>query len=489
MSNTSDRKCQIAPRALSFENEHIPFHPILDVIGVGILVVDKDGHIQFANRMYERLTNLKYEDIAKKHISEVTNLIVDELLHARIVNTTRPGTVMLSNPRGHNIVFNGRPVFDKNKNVLLVAFYLRDITLVSQQRLRINNLEQNIAWFHAHLRSMQWENTFFEHTLTEKYTKKKYLKDIIAIAKNDNNIIIVGEHGTDKNAIARIIHIHSSRAKNPFLHIDCDDIDSEKIETFLFGSLKGLENRMAGGLGVFEIAQTGTVHLENFICLENSLQERIVLLLQENNIAHAFLAKQKLIDIKIILSYSKNDKDAPNDSPNGTASSSPILEMFAKDKENFFCIPALRKRKDEIRILAEEYLLSKSKKIGKDISFHEETLDAFEEYSWPGNSKQLQELVNVLAYSNRTGIIQIADLPSFITNTSPARGRSCPAEQNNVLFSQEDLETKSLKEILAEVEQLVLHQALDLYGSVAEVAKHFQMDRSTISRKIHKKTS
>ena len=91
--------------------------------------------------------------------------------------------------------------------------------------------------------------------------------------------------------------------------------------------------------------------------------------------------------------------------------------------------------------------------------------------------------------SNRTGIIQIADLPSFITNTSPARGRSCPAEQNNVLFSQEDLETKSLKEILAEVEQLVLHQALDLYGSVAEVAKHFQMDRSTISRKIHKKTS
>jgi DNA-binding NtrC family response regulator len=234
------------------------------------------------------------------------------------------------------------------------------------------------------------------------------LKNLISkVSDTDSTVLITGESGTGKELIARSLHEHSSRKKQPFVAINCGAIPAELLESELFGHSKGaFTGAVASRIGRFEMADGGTIFLDEIGDLAPALQVKLLRVLQERSFEPVGSTKSIQVDVRVLAATNKNLDDLVK------------KNLFREDlyyRLNVIPIQvsALRERPSDIPILLGFFMDRMNAQKRKNLTgFSVDALSCLEKYSWPGNIRELENLIERLTILKGFGEVQVSDLPS-----------------------------------------------------------------------------
>ncbi len=248
---------------------------------------------------------------------------------------------------------------------------------------------------------------------------KNVINIIEKVACTDSTVLVTGESGTGKELAARAIHNGSNRRNNPMVVLNCGAIPSELLESELFGHEKGaFTGAHHTRIGRFEVANGGTIFLDEIGDMSPSLQVKLLRVVQEQSFERVGSVKTLKVDIRIISATNKNLKQAIKD------------EKFREDlyyRLNVIPIsmPPLHNRKSDIPLLINHFLDKQNKvhRHGKKKIFSEKAMEKLTNYLWPGNIRELENMIERLSILVENDIIQVEDLPERISGRVIEKGR------------------------------------------------------------------
>ncbi|GFM37374.1 sigma-54 interaction domain-containing protein [Desulfovibrio psychrotolerans] len=452
------------------------FESILDALPDGVFISDASGVALRVNRMYEQLTGLKQDYVQGKQVRTlVEEGVFDRVLNPEIVRTGRPATHVQQLQDGKRLVLSGFPVFNEAGDLRLVVTFVRDITMITRINEQMEEQRQLIDQFHKQMAYLANEQNRALAPVFESHAMRAVVDMLETVAPTDASILILGETGVGKDVFARLTHAKSARKDKIFLKVDCGGISETLTESEMFGYMPGAFTGASskGKAGFFELAEGGTVFLDEIGELPLSMQTRLLRVLQDREIMRVGGTRPTKVDVRIIAATNKNLAECVEA---GTFR----RDLYYRLNVAEVTIPALRDRAEDIRPLVEHFLRHYSTKYHKSLAMMEVVHGILSGYQWPGNVRELQNMVHGLVITHKGPLISPRDLPSHIV------------EDNAREQSYADLILgggRPLKSIVAEMERDLLRQAIEFHGSVQKVAEVFQVDRSTIFRKIQKADS
>ena len=334
-------------------------------------------------------------------------------------------------------------------------------------------------------KNLQNENQQLRQELTAKYKFdqiigesegiKQCLSLVERVASTESTVLITGESGTGKELIARAIHYNSNRASGPFIAINCGAIPSELLESELFGHIKGaFTGAIANRAGRFELADEGTLFLDEIGDLEPSLQVKILRALQEKKFEPVGSTKTVHMNVRVIAATNVDLEKAVSE---------------GKFREDLYYrlnvipihIPALRERKSDIPLLLNHFLNHFNKNKSKPITgFSAEALNSMINYSWPGNIRELENLIERLSILKGSGEVTPIDLPAKYKSAA-----ACYAETGSIDIPDSGLDFNNAVD---QFENALIIKALEKTGwNKNQAAILLRLNRTTLVEKMKKK--
>lgn len=233
------------------------------------------------------------------------------------------------------------------------------------------------------------------------------LEKVLQIAETNATVLIQGETGTGKELIARAIHLNSLRKHNPFIKLNCAAIPENLLESELFGHEKGsFTNAVKQHIGKFEQAHSGTIYLDEVGDISLAVQSKLLRVLQEGEFDRVGGSRTLQVDTRVIATTNKNLEEAVEKKEFRN-------DLFYRLNVLPVWLPPLRERKDDIPLLAEHFVKLysiKNKKVVKPIS--KNVMDALVNYPWPGNIRELENIMERAVIMEKGEKIAEADLPA-----------------------------------------------------------------------------
>lgn len=445
---------------------------LCDTFRDGICVTDHRGIVVLVNQRHAVLTGIPREKMLGMCVQDmVQNGVFSTVLNSRVVQSGEKISGVQHLFNGRTLLLNGYPVKDASGSVVYVITTIRDVTALAELREEIAAQKELLETFQAlsndaaGIGSVQYPRILQSRAMQHLYA------EAAAIADTDATALLLGETGVGKDVVARHIHSQSRRAEAPFVKVDCGSIPENLIETELFGYAPGSFSGASknGKAGLVEAASGGTLFLDEIGELPMSMQSRLLRVLQDWEVLRVGATSPKKVDVRVIAA---TNKELEKEVVKGAFRS----DLYYRLKVAVLRIPPLRERRADILPLALAFLGYYGKKYRKQARFSEEVAHILQEYSWPGNVRELENLIQGLLVTCKGEVIEAAALSGIRPLTSgtdeAASGRRLPS-----------VEGRSFKSIMKELENAVIEAGLRRYGSISELARQFQVDRSTIFRK------
>ena len=259
-------------------------------------------------------------------------------------------------------------------------------------------------------------------------------KTISKVAGTDATVLIAGETGTGKELIASMIHRNSKRADRPFQAVDCGSIPETLLESELFGAQKGaFTGADKDRIGIFEAANTGTVFLDEIGEIAPDFQVRLLRVLQENEIKPVGAPRAKKIDVRVICA---TNRSLPKMVEDGKFR----LDLWYRINTVIIDLPPLRERRGDVRPLAQTFLVRYNSRYSQEARISDAGYKALESYTWPGNVRQLQHMVERLVILAPQGRIDDGAVREAIEAMEP---------RDHITESLADTEADQIKKVLA----------------------------------------
>lgn len=447
----------------SISIEHLD--AIIDTLFDPLWICDGEARVVFINKIAERLHNIKLEDLINKKINEefIRNGIWDVSLTLEALKKKASVTMVQEFKNGRLVLAAAHPIVDKKGNIDFVITISRDIT---ELNYLIGELGQNCSPNKTIVSDLCSINTQ-ESQNTGLIARSKSMQSAIELsmraAQADCTVLIEGESGVGKSFFANFMHNQSKRCKEKFLRVDCSAIPEFLIESELFGYEKGAFTGASdkGKSGLFEIADNGTLFLDEIGDISLQTQLKLLRFLEEKEFFHIGGTSVKNLNVRIIAATNKNIK---------------ILIKKSKFREDLFyrlnvisiTIPPLRKRVDDIPALAYHYLRIFCKKYDTKKFFRPIVLDCLCSYNFPGNIRELINIIERMVVLSPTDCIDFDTLPKKVTDSMDIRQL-----KNN----------RTLSSAVNNFEKKIIVDALNTYKSQTKAAKALGIDQSTLSRK------
>lgn len=313
----------------------------------------------------------------------------------------------------------------------------------------------------------------FENIIGGGPAMKEVFRLVEKIADTDSTVLVTGESGTGKELIARAVHYRSRRADKPFVAVNCAAIPEGLLESELFGHMKGaFTGAVANRPGKFELADRGTIFLDEIGDMSAKLQVKVLRALQERVIQPVGSSKSFEVDIRVIAATNQDLESAVSEG------------RFREDlyyRLNVIPIhlPPLRERREDIPILIRHFLEKYNRENQKQVTgFSSEAMEVLGHYRWSGNVRELENLVERLVVLKGGGLVQAEDLPTTFHNGKKAL---VPEE---VSFPEEGIDLKGMVE---NFELQLIQKALDRSGgNKNRAAQLLRMNRTTLIEKLKK---
>jgi DNA-binding NtrC family response regulator len=294
----------------------------------------------------------------------------------------------------------------------------------------------------------------------ESEPMRQVFDSILKAAGATATILITGESGTGKELVARAIHYRSPRAASPFVPVNCGGIPQELLESELFGHLKGaFTGAIETRAGFFQTAEGGTIFLDEVSEMPLPMQVKLLRVLQDREVRMVGSTRAKTIDVRILAA---TNKDLPGLVDKGAFRE----DLFYRINVITITLPPLRSRGDDVLLLTQHFVKKFSKESGKPVpQISERALEVLKNYPWPGNARELENIIQRLVVMTDGDIIDVPDLPPLMR------------------FSA--LREVGLRRTLAEVEAEYIHNVLaSVGGNKSRAAEILGIDRKTLRKRL-----
>ena len=312
----------------------------------------------------------------------------------------------------------------------------------------------------------------------------KILETVRAVKDTASSVLITGETGTGKELIAKALHYGSIRKLKPFVAVNCAAIPRELLESELFGYEKGaFTNAVSRRIGRFEEAASGTIFLDEITELGLPLQAKLLRVLQEREVERLGGSRKIKVDFRLV---SSTNRDPEKEVQAGSFR----MDLFYRVNVVHIWVPPLRKRKGDIPVLAAEFVREFSEREKKDVRLSPEVLGVLTGYSWPGNIRQLRNVLERVTVLTRTGEVSLDDLPEEIIacraeageDGGPAARRVWTADAyRGPIAGDPPQATQTLREL----EEQAIRSALEeCRGNKSKAAKMLGISRKTFYKRL-----
>lgn len=447
----------------------------------GIFITDKNANVLRINHAYEDITGLKSEEVLGKNMADlVKGKLISQSGSLIVARTKKPVTLQQRFKSGKEALVTSSPIFDKNGTLIMIVTNVRDLT-------EIYNLKEIVQEKTDAMERLRLELAHIQNPESEQEVIAKDETTLAAIllanrvAPMDTTVILLGETGVGKEVMARYIYQHSHRVKNSFIKVNCGAIPESLIESELFGYESGAftgANR-SGKIGLFELANKGTLFLDEIGELPKDMQVKLLRALQEQEIMRIGGTKPIKINVRVIAATNRN-----------------LEEMVKKSefREDLYyrltvfpiSIPPLRLRKKDITPLALSFLTKLNQKYSFKKYFSDISIQLLNEYNWPGNIRELKNIVERAIIISSSDEICPEDLHLLhqsqpIIISSPAHPDTRQQKDEAAIQLPVDLQ-----DTLAHMEYQYLTAAYQQCGNVRDAAHALGITPSTFVRKRKK---
>ena len=291
---------------------------------------------------------------------------------------------------------------------------------------------------------------------------RRIAETIETIKDSESSVLINGETGTGKEIIARALHFSSKRREKPFVAFNCSAIPRELVEAELFGSEKGaFSGAVARRIGRFEEASGGTILLDEIGELEFSVQAKLLRVLQEKEVERLGSNKTVKVDFRLVVS---TNRDLQKEVQEGRFRE----DLFYRVNVVQLTVPPLRERRDDIPLLVREFVKEFCVKERKMLTVSDEVIDALRAHPWPGNVRQLRNVIERAVVLSKCGLLSLEDLPEEFSHART----SVPVQDS--------------RRTLKEVELRAIRDALEMCdGNKSKAAKMLGISRKALYKRLN----
>ncbi|WP_324825918.1 sigma-54 interaction domain-containing protein [Sinanaerobacter sp. ZZT-01] len=451
--------------------DYVDFEEVCQNLYDGIHITDGEGKILFINKAYTRTTGIFPEEIIGKKVPDIELegcLYKGSVTGAVLEKKERVNSVARIIKVNKDVLVTGTPVFDKQGKIKLVVTNTRDFPELKELEHRLIVLSEERNKKNEELAYMRQQQTGRKQLLYFSDAMKSVMETIKTVAETDVTVLITGETGTGKELVANELYQNSNRKDKPFIKVNCAAIPAELLESELFGYEAGAFTgaKRNGKVGMFELANTGVILLDEIGDMSLPLQAKLLRVLQQKEFIRIGGNNTVSLDIRVIASTNKN-----------------LLEEIKNKRfrEDLYYrlnvvpinLKPLRERKEEIPYLAEKFCQKYNKKYNKEILISEEGMNALKKYSWPGNVRELENMIERLVVTSRGKNITSH---SIFVALSP-----------EALSSYKEIESSStLKDMVRIYEHSIIIRTLKEEGSLRRTAKVLGVDHSTLVKKLQR---
>ncbi len=448
-----------------------------------ILVVDDELKIreQFSeflkDKGFEVSTAVNGQDAIKKIDKEFFDVVLIDLNMPKVDGMTVLRHLVENEPESIGIILTGYATIKNAVEAMKAGAYdylakpvkLEEVLMVIQKAVELRDLRrENLA-----LKRQLKKKYRFHNFVGDSPQMHKVFRTIEKVADSDSTILIFGESGTGKELVAKAIHYHSSRRDKPLIPVNCGAIPEELLESELFGHEKGaFTHAIRTRIGRFEMANGGTIFLDEIAEMSPQLQVKLLRVLQEQEFERLGGMRTIKCDVRIIAATNKDLEKAVK---KGTFRE----DLYYRLKVIPIQIPPLRERRGDIPLLVHHFLEQMNKAKKKKIrGISKEAMQILEAYDWPGNVRELENVIERMVILAESDYLTVEDLPERI-----ARTRVSLKPEASVIPD----EGVSLSHAVSEYEKKLIISALEKTGWVKNrAAKLLKMNRTTLVEKIKK---
>lgn len=321
----------------------------------------------------------------------------------------------------------------------------------------IENLRENIKKEYS-----------FSNIISADSRMQDVFKLVTKVLNNDITVLIYGESGTGKELIARAIHYNGNRKNAPFIVVNCASIPRELLESELFGHEKGsFTGAHQRKLGKFEVANGGTIFLDEVGELEMLLQAKLLRVIQEKSFDRVGGTELIKSDVRIISATNRDLKEAVDKKEFRE-------DLFYRLNSFPIYIPPLRHRKGDVLVLAQHFIETLSKKLGKEVKgFSKRALKLIYDYPWPGNIREMENTIERCMIIAEKDVIDVDDLPTHLKTADSVIASDFTG---NIFNDDTIIPFEKLKE------EAIRHALKVTKGNIVEAAKKLHLGRATIYR-------
>ena len=448
---------------------------ILSTIYDEIIVVDAKGTLLRASSHY--LSNhwdLPPHQLIGEQISTIrtTNSLLPQIIVK--VQKTKQKVSLMQNTEKSPLLSVGNPILTSDGKLDRIVIASRDLTEVAQLQKELDYTRKQSETYKKRLEEIN-EKSFRHHGTLPVFSSPKMLeiiKEVEQVAQFSSSILLHGESGVGKEVIANMIHSLSQRRINPFIKINCASIPENLLESELFGYVKGAFSgaRTEGKMGLFVKADKGMLFLDEISELSLSLQSKLLRAIQEREVYPVGATEPIHFDVQFVF--------ATNHSLNELVQKGRFREdLYYRINVFPIEIPPLRERIEDISVLSNQILFEFNKTYNRNLRFSGAAIEVLEAYSFPGNVRELQNIVQRIAIKNDGDIIEPQVVERTIMNNKQVQVQS-----DGVFFK----DIIPLKKAIEQVEETLIRKAMEKYGSTIKAAKALGISQSSVSRKFQR---
>ncbi|HEY3065236.1 MAG TPA: sigma-54 dependent transcriptional regulator [Methylomirabilota bacterium] len=438
-----------------------------------VLVVDDE--VAILRLLKEALTQWGYEVATASSVTEALEAIRTGLFDAALTDIRMPdmsGLDLLREIKKQDesievVIMTGYPTISSAVEALKEGAYdylSKPLILEELRHLMTRLMERRFLRGEVHsLRARLGEELTVNELIGNSGPMERVKEIIGKVAVTDSPVLIEGESGTGKELVAAAIHRLSSRAKRPFLPVNCSAIPADLLESEFFGHVRGaFSGAVADALGLFRGANEGTIFLDEIAELPPPLQVKLLRVLQEMQVRPVGSTKAFAVDVRVIAATNRNLEQAMT---NGSFRQ----DLFYRLNVVRVSLPPLRERREDIPAIVNHFLRRFNRRFRRDIrGIAPEALAALTAYDFPGNVRELENLIERAFAMGAREQITLADLPSLTRGSEVAP-----------ILTPQSVPT------LAEVERELIVRALSLFKDDKEAAaRALGISRRTIYRRL-----
>ncbi|PZP21579.1 sigma-54 interaction domain-containing protein [Pseudomonas kuykendallii] len=442
------------------------FEELLDALHDGVYITDAAGTTLKINRAYQRLTGLSSDELVGRNMQDlVREGVISQSASLRVLKEGKPFSVMQSLGNGKQLLVSASPILEADRRIRYVVSAVRDMTELLRMKHERDELQQlkQLRSSTAQLHAGPRDDLLHSPLVASQEVSGAVFALARQVAASDVKVLLQGETGVGKTLVAQFIHNASARAAEPFLSLNCGALPEHLVEAELFGYAPGAFTGASakGKRGLLELANGGTLFLDEIGDLPLALQVKLLKVLEENRFIPVGGLELKEVDVRVITATHRDLRRM-------VAEGGFRADLFYRLNVVPIGIPPLRERREEIRPLLDYYLEHFNARHRRALQWSLEAVDLLLDYPWPGNIRELINVVERLVVTCAGTRIETLDLPE------ECRAGLLPAEGADL----------DLRRIVERAERLAIRQALQRHKTTRLAAKALGVSQATVVQKM-----